>query len=274
MEIYLRGKTEDPKLCEDGIFIGKKLIVVIDGVTSKGKLKWFGDSSGKYAKDVLYKYLTENEDFNSAEEFFQSLSYCLRDARRMNEGCKFEDYPRASVIAYSVINGKIWSYGDCNCMINGILHSHGKQIDKINSEKRAEVIENAIIKNGEHKVMEHLKVNDFGRDAIKEGLQKQLYLENRHLFINGLDYGYPVINGESICSEMIVEYEVYPGDHIVLATDGYPVLKGTLKESETALDWILKNDPMCFRKYKSTKGLQNNYDSFDDRAYISLTIPK
>ena len=53
IESYIRGKRPDQSQCEDGMYIGSKLAVVIDGVTSHGKLKWNGGSSGRFAKDVL-----------------------------------------------------------------------------------------------------------------------------------------------------------------------------------------------------------------------------
>ena len=60
----------------------------------------------------------------------------------------------------------------------------------------------------------------------------------------------------------------------MLASDGYPYLKDTLEASEQALQEVLQEDPLLFRKYKATKGLQIGNRSFDDRAYIKLEIKK
>ena len=62
VESFVRGKRPDQSLCEDGIFIGRKLVAVIDGVTSHGKLQWNGDTSGNFAQKVLLEYLRTNED--------------------------------------------------------------------------------------------------------------------------------------------------------------------------------------------------------------------
>ena len=56
IESMLRGKYRDQLLCEDGIFIGNKIVAVIDGVTSHGTLFWHGGSSGRFAKDMLCEY--------------------------------------------------------------------------------------------------------------------------------------------------------------------------------------------------------------------------
>ena len=53
----IRGKYRDRLQCEDGIFIGDKIVAVIDGVTSHGNLLWNGGSSGRFAKDVLCECL-------------------------------------------------------------------------------------------------------------------------------------------------------------------------------------------------------------------------
>lgn len=52
IESFLCGKENNPKTCEDGIYIGEHLVAVIDGVTAKGKRLWNGHKSGPYAKKV------------------------------------------------------------------------------------------------------------------------------------------------------------------------------------------------------------------------------
>ena len=59
---------------------------------------------------------------------------------------------------------------------------------------------------------------------------------------------------------------------VVLASDGYPYLKDTLIASEQALQELLQDDPMLFRKYKTTKSIQQDNLSFDDRAYLKLLL--
>lgn len=53
---------------------------------------------------------------------------------------------------------------------------------------------------------------------------------------------------------------------IILATDGYPLLKPSLEESEEHLANLLKRDPLLFREFKPTKGLIKGHASFDDRV--------
>ena len=61
---------------------------------------------------------------------------------------------------------------------------------------------------------------------------------------------------------------------VILASDGYPYLKDTLDASEQALQEILHDDPLLFRSYKTTKGMKPENVSFDDRAYVKLSVRK
>ena len=70
-----------------------------------------------------------------------------------------------------------------------------------------------------------------------------------------------------------------PGTHIVkasnsvvLASDGYPTLLPTLKESEKALAHHLIDDSQNIGEFVATKGLVEGNVSFDDRTYIKLKI--
>lgn len=59
---------------------------------------------------------------------------------------------------------------------------------------------------------------------------------------------------------------------VVLASDGYPTLLPTLRESEEALAKHLATDPQNITDFVATKGLVEGNASFDDRAYVSLNI--
>ena len=88
-------------------------------------------------------------------------------------------------------------------------------------------------------------------------------------------YEFAILDGFHV-PDAGIRIEPLPADSatVVLASDGYPCLKGSLEASEQALQGILQDDPLLFRSYKSTKGLQEGNISFDDRAYIRLKIEK
>lgn len=111
-----------------------------------------------------------------------------------------------------------------------------KEIDEILSQKRAK-INQQYLSNG--KSTEELMKDDIGRKEISADLLKQFSYEN----IPG-KYGYPVLNGEKICEEMIKIYPVKEGNKVILCTDGYPVVGKSWEESEAILEEILIKDPL------------------------------
>ena len=162
IESMLRGKYRDQLLCEDGIFIGNKIVAVIDGVTSHGTLFWHGGSSGRFAKDMLCEYLRSHEDELaevSAKECFHRLNCVLAERGRkvypsLYEGTpaadRLAEYPRACVILFNSVAGEVWSYGDCRCRIGEKLHCEEKEVDRLLSELRTFVIMSGMREQAAH----------------------------------------------------------------------------------------------------------------------------
>ena len=273
IESYICGKENNPATCEDGIFIGKHLLAVIDGVTAKGTKFWNNTKSGCFAKNALINALqklddTPDESLLHADPLalLTRLDAILHDAVTAcsDDVLSIEEYPRASILIYNDVTKQIISYGDCQCNINKKVYSHVKKIDLLNSDLRAYYLE-YYLQQGMS--LAELVTNDLGRAAIQENLMLQFSFENK---IG--EFGYAVLNGIGIEPSLIHIYQVQVGDEIVLASDGYPVLKNTLAESEAILQQVLQEDPMCFRIYRSTKGIKTGNVSFDDRAYCRVSI--
>lgn len=265
IERYLKGKSKEVDMCEDGLFIGEHVIAVIDGVTAKSPYLWNGKRSGCYAKDVLLEFFNSGiEKYNATELFYQADRFLRGSLNEDLDRLSSIDYPRASVIVYNDIYKEVWSYGDCQCRINDKVYTHTKRIDLLNSELRAFYLQYAVI-NGE--TIDELKENDIGRRQIEKNLLMQFEFENRKGH-----FGYPVINAMGIEPSFIKKYSVTAGDQIVLASDGYPVLERTLNASEEALDYVLKQDPLCFNIVKSTKGIEPGNLSFDDRTFCRFMV--
>lgn len=88
--------------------------------------------------------------------------------------------------------------------------------------------------------------------------------------LQGQNTSYAVIDGTPIY--MAGTRTVAVSHAAVLASDGYPFLHPTLKESEEALARQLADDPQNISSFVATKGLVEGNNSFDDRAYIRLTV--
>lgn len=163
----------------------------------------------------------------------------------------------SSVVVYSKKRREIWMVGDCQCMINGVLHENTKPCEKLVAEKRAAIICKAL-DNGA--TVAQIQDDDIGRRAIEPDLKESCKMQN-------IDYsvvdGFPI----PLSKVKVIRLEDNPAE-IVLASDGYPNLKPTLEESECELNRILSEDPLCIKLNVATKGLAKGRLSFDDRTYI------
>ncbi len=255
------GKHTDQDLCEDGLFVSNDFIAVLDGVTPKSDRQFNNMSGGKAATEVAISVLKSVPADISKTQLFADINNAiasLYDGNPTGEAA-------VCMIVYSNFHRELWVAGDCQCIINGELHTHEKLIDCELSEIRSKVIKEAL-KNGV--TIEEIAENDIGRQAIMPQLKEQ------HQFANRTDhpYGYTVLNGTPFTPEVIVSYKVNSGDTVILASDGYPKLFDNLEKSEEYLKHILRTDPLCFNEYKSSKGLQKDKLSFDDRTYIKFTL--
>lgn len=261
-EYFLEGKINNTKN-EDGIYIGKDIIAVIDGVTSKTNNLYNGFKSGKVAKDILLQALEKVTSDMNMEDTLNFLNAELKKHYDLHG--KEKEYFSAQIIIYNDYYKEIWNFGDCNCSINGKFHNHDKLYDRITSNARA--LYNSILLETGHNTNQLLAC-DLGSTYIEPLLANQYMYDNN---INSI-YGYPILNGQEIHTEQAIKYSVKPGDEIIFATDGYPVIRKTLKESEEYLKSVLNDDPLCIHKFVNMKGLVPGNNSFDDRAYIRFII--
>ncbi|MDR7810982.1 hypothetical protein [Lacrimispora sp.] len=276
MAVHIIEQSIIPKhigssLCEDGLFVNENFIAVIDGVTSKGTLTWPESpggrpgnmTSGCYAKEVLLDALsTMPSDIDGAgamDYLNESLARACRSRRSILEE-RPEERLQAVLILYSNSRREVWAFGDCQCLIGGIHHQQVKAIDSLLSQVRSLYIQTELLSG---RTEASLFSHDTGREYILPLLRRQLLFANEDS-----DYGYDVLNGFPIRSDRVIIHTVPPHSRLVLASDGYPVLKETLAESEAALKELIQKDPLCFRENKGTKGLVMGNDSFDDRTYI------
>lgn len=266
IEEFIKGKRPRQSECEDGYVIKPQFVAVIDGVTSKGKHLWESKyQSGCYATRKVKEFLSGDVEKLTAEELFSSLSRYLMEAYKRELGEDVvEERLRACIIVYNGIYKEIWSYGDCQCMLDGKVYKDDKEIDNIFAKKRSDIIKKAL-EDGMKE--EELIVNDVGRKAILEDIKEQFSYENKMC-----ELGYPVLNGDDIIPEMIKKLSVSEAAEVVLASDGYPILCDTLEKSEKELKRLLEEDPLCIGENMGTKGVQPELDSFDDRCYVRFVI--
>ena len=262
-EVYTESKTGSREKNEDAVYYNADFIAVIDGATSKTEAELDGKTGGQLcARQIVNTIRNLKGDITGPEAARQ----IWLDLKEMENRYRLEEkgiHSCASAVIFSCFRKEIWLVGDCRYMINGQEYSEVKHIDRVLSEARAAAV-HMLLEKGitEEQLMEH----DFSREMILLLLREQKYLEN-----GPEPYGYPVFNCHTEPGNIIIR-KVPDKSSIVLASDGYPVLKETLAESERELSEILKKDPLCYKEYCSTKGLKKGNVSFDDRSYIRFSL--
>lgn len=263
-KVFLQGK-KSAQTCEDGHVFSEHYAAVVDGVTSKSEKLFSGKTPGRIGMEVVCREIPRLAEDMTVEQAVCQLTLALRSEReRMAQEHEVTllEYPRACAAIYSRARREIWLIGDCQCCINGKVYTNTKKIDDVLMHLRGFVLECERLAG---KPEEELRQDDPGRQAILPFLKKQLLFENREGAL-----GYPVLNGETVMAEQLVVIPVPADSRVILATDGYPVLKETLEESEAALEALLERDPFCCYENLQTKGIQRGNVSFDDRCYLQF----
>lgn len=262
-EVYTESKTGSREKNEDAVYYNADFIAVIDGATSKTEADLDGKTGGQLCAGQIVNTIRNLKGNITAPEAARQI---WQDLKEMENKYRLEEkgiHSCASAVIFSCFRKEIWLVGDCRYMINGQEYSEVKHIDRVLSEARAAAV-HMLLEKGitEEQLMEH----DLSREMILPLLREQKYLEN-----GPEPYGYPVFNCHTEPGNIIIR-KVPDKSSIVLASDGYPVLKETLAESERELSEILKKDPLCYKEYCSTKGLKKGNVSFDDRSYIRFSL--
>ena len=253
-EHFICGKhTADD--CEDGIVTTNDFAAVIDGSTSKTPTRLDPSmKNGRFAMLLISEYIKQIPADYTMYDFCRGITIRIAEeydkrgiAERMAEHP--EERLTASAIIYSDSRKEMWMVGDCQAIIDGTYYDNSKPYEQDIAMQRA-----ALIKNG-------MSPKD-ARHTIEPQLIKAM--------LEGQNRQYAVIDGTPIY--MPGTRIVKASNSVVLASDGYPTLLPTLKESEEALALHLANDPQNIGDFVATKGLVEGNVSFDDRAYIKLTI--
>lgn len=271
-ECFLKGK-KSPSSNEDGIIITSDFAAIIDGATAKSDFEMNGKKTGRLAMELALEAIRKFPKDIDAKEAITRITneiynfyveHQLLDELKAQPGKRFT----ANGVIYSYARNEVWQVGDCQCIIGNLYSSNEKEIDGIMANARSAFNEVALA-NG-MATMQSLAEHDLGRDFIAPFLSRQAILQNNP--DKNQRYAFPVFDGFPVNMEQVNIFPVGKVKEIILSSDGYPRLFSTLKESECYLMNILKNDPLCMRQYKSTKGIKNGNCSFDDRAYLRISL--
>lgn len=266
------SKTGNRDTCEDRYCVTEHYACVIDGATNVSGRIYNGLTPGQIASGVIVETIPTLPPDAAISEIIKIINANLINYYK--EHGIFDSIlenpfscPTASMVLYSKYRHTIWMIGDCQCMIDGKWYTNAKIVDDIIANIRSFVLETELQKG---KTIEELMKKDTGHQAVSSFKRMQYYLQNTKV---ETQYSYIAITGFDFNVDRIKTLGVDPAaEYLVLASDGYPRLKPTLEEVEKELQYILENDPLCFREYKLGKGLIEGNVSFDDRTYVKIRL--
>lgn len=261
LDSLCESKTGNNQDCQDILVISDDYIAVIDGVTSKTPVLFNGKTGGRLAAEFISNFLLGNnlDPLVDGRTAINRIQNAMKEFARSNNLDNQGIHLCASAVIYSVSRRQIWTVGDCQFVLNGTHYSFPKKVDTILSEARALAM-HMLLASG--MTEEELMKNDQARTLILDELRMQHFLEN-----SDDEYGYSVFSSKGQVQSFTIT-DVPEGSEVILASDGYPELLPTLAQSEARLNEILRSDPLCYKVYKSTKGLVAGSTHFDDRTYV------
>jgi hypothetical protein len=275
LEQFVAGKLADPLLCEDAVIVTDDYAAVIDGATDVTGRRYGGLSGGvfggltggRWAMSACLDAIEELSAGINAATGVAALTRTL--AARLDSTLSPADRPSASVTIYSAARRELWQVGDVGFSYPGLPAGAGqprKRIDRIAASFRAAFLA-AEAATGTIDLT-HPGETDPARPAVQTLIARQGSLRNT----TG-PYGYAGIDGRPVPSELIVVHHVPENvSDLAIASDGYPLIAGTLAESESVLAQLLERDPWCVNELAGTKGVLKGQISYDDRAYLRLKI--
>ena len=254
------------KKSEDGIVVTNNFVAVIDGSTSKTKYRHsLFRTNGRYAMYLTARYIRQMSKTTTSEQFLRGVTAYIRKHYNKSMLPRLAEHPEdrltCSAVVYSRLNREIWMVGDCQCMINGELFDNPKPAEAELAAMRAEEVKRLLATGV---TQDELLRNDTARPVIIPRMLETMREQN---------VSYSVIDGFPIARQhvRIIPLDFRPWE-IVLASDGYPILRSTLAESEEELQKLREEDPLNIGRFQATKAFHPDFNSFDDRSYIRLKI--
>lgn len=266
IEQFTQGKTGDEAKNEDCIAVTNDFIAVFDGVTSRAAFTLGGTSTGVFASRTLAKAIKKLSADIDGPAAVASLNKTLKDASEAaakKEGQVFADtwaWPGAALLVYSRARNEIWRVADSTFVMDGKANYKFFPQELTVADLRRTFI---CAKLAKGMTEAQLLDEDISWDLITPIIREFKIFAN----YDG-PFGYGVLNGSVIPKTHIEIFTVGNTKEIILASDGYLEVFGTLAETESVLKKIVATDPLMYKLHPQVKGVRKGHLSFDDRSYI------
>ncbi|OUL20805.1 hypothetical protein [Nostoc sp. 106C] len=267
VESLSRSKYGDPTQGDDRLVVNQDFVAVLDGATDSSGASYDGLSPGRFVAEIGAQALESLAPDSNATEAIEHLTQAVRKSLLKVKSDKTPIFaPCFAIILFSNTRREIWRVGDCQYLLDGKGHNPLSKVDEVTTQLRSLIVHSYLAQG---KTITELLQNDPSQNFLVSIYSLQSALCNSPTE----PFGYGVINGERV-PEKYIEVVKIPEQvkSVILASDGYPDLRTTLKESETILREIIAKDPLFYDLYLGQRGLAPGRESFDDRTYVRLEL--
>lgn len=246
----------------DRIALGSGTVGVVDGATAK---VWDNPRapSGAQVADCVAGVI---ESSSGPAPSLVGLATTAVAGLHAQVGVAAGSASAATFAAVVVGHRQVVRVGDAHVAVNGTRIERLPTGEAVVASARALVLRQSVAAG---MTLDELRRHDVGRDAIQPVLRALTGLRN--VAVEG---GYGAIDGQPV-PECFIELIALPDGacDIILATDGYPQIGHDLTESEKLLRQRLAEDPLMMADPPATKGWMIGADSYDDRAFVRISLP-
>lgn len=252
---------------DDVLHLTPHFAAVIDGAGSwSGRLD--GMMPGRFAALAVAEALdtlpAEADLPQAAALLSEALASALKDATLEGELLR---PPTCVAAIYSAARREVWLVGDCQALVAGQHYQTNLPTDDRAAAFRQGLLW-ALLLAG--RSVAELQANDPSWPLLRPLFEAAPAYQNHPTD----PLGYGAFDGQTIPTRHLHVVAVPDGlQEIVLASDGYPVLHSTLKQSEAALWALAEHDPLMIGEYAGCRAFPSLTDSFDDRTYLRLRVP-
>lgn len=263
---FLRSKVADRSACEDVIATVDGFSAVFDGATDVRDRRFGGVSGGRLAAQTAANALADLDPAADMDQALAHLSRAMTAVNFLGEEIPFSpgvDRPGTAMLVLSHARRELWRVGDCGYAIDGTVDLPEKPVDVLAYGLRS-AYTHALLRSGADPAQ--LSADDPGF-----GLLKPFYVAQRSLTNRTGPYTYGVLDGSPVPAEHAECIPIGPdARRVVLVTDGYPFILGSLSETEAELRALMERDPLGISEWIRPAALGPTRDAFDDRAWVEV----